>query len=227
MITHNPNVVYAATPEPLLIHLINCEVTHEFAGSYNQSTNIIEIISHVSSVYIQSHTFDIIDHACSTYSHVCADWFCVFIETVIQRGEVTTSAALLSLLYIRRAKDAINVTTDSVDVDLRIFLGAIIVASKFLNDVVMRNWQWSACAGIFTVKSINTIEREFLDILDWKLNFTQSELLIECMSLIEEVPQLLSCSPHIQVGFDNCGTQRTHVDHSNPSDESNQCNDSS
>ncbi|KAH7878542.1 uncharacterized protein C8R40DRAFT_1066981 [Lentinula edodes] len=149
MIIHNPSVVYAAKPEPLLIHLINCEVTHEFAGSYNQSTNIIEIISD-------------------------------YILTFIQRGEVTTSAALLSLLYIRRAKGAINVTTDSVDVDLRIFLGAIIVASKFLNDVVMRNWQWSACAGIFTVKSINTIEREFLDILDWNLNFTQSELLIEC-----------------------------------------------
>ncbi|KAJ3914970.1 hypothetical protein F5877DRAFT_49472, partial [Lentinula edodes] len=143
-----------------------------------------------------------------------------FIKTVIQRGEVTTSAALLSLLYIRRAKDAINVTKDSVDVDVRIFLGAIIVASKFLNDVVMRNWQWSACTGLFTVKSINTIERQFLDILDWNLTFTQAELLIECMSLVEEVPQLLSCSPHIQVGFHNSGKQRVYADHNSSGDES-------
>ncbi|KAJ7694047.1 hypothetical protein B0H14DRAFT_3175155 [Mycena olivaceomarginata] len=51
-----------------------------------------------------------------------------------------------------------------------VFLGALIVASKYLNDSTLKNVHWALCTEIFGKSDIGLVEREFLEVLDFQLS---------------------------------------------------------
>lgn len=78
----------------------------------------------------------------------------------------------------------------------RVFLGALVLAHKvsspasllrsqnihlgifqYSNDSTLRNTGWSYATGIFGMKDIGRMEREFLDVLDYELSVSEAELL--------------------------------------------------
>ncbi|KAJ7106091.1 hypothetical protein C8R43DRAFT_1140702 [Mycena crocata] len=86
--------------------------------------------------------------------------FTSFVADVLSRAEVATATVLTTLVYIR------------------VFLGALIVASKYTNDSTLKNVHWASCTGIFGKNDIGRIEREFLDVLNWELGVVEADLLI-------------------------------------------------
>ncbi|KAJ7801033.1 hypothetical protein B0H13DRAFT_1672721 [Mycena leptocephala] len=59
----------------------------------------------------------------------------------------------------------------------RVFPGALIVASKYLNDSTMKNVHWTMCNDIFGKADIGVIEREVLEVLDFELRVREHDIL--------------------------------------------------
>ncbi|KAJ7764393.1 hypothetical protein B0H16DRAFT_1368223, partial [Mycena metata] len=109
--------------------------------------------------------------------------FTSFVSTVLVRSAETIAAVLTSLSYISRARS--NIYIPSIEWALeRVFLGALIVASKYTSDSTMKNVHWAACTGIFSTRDICRIEREFLAVLDWELAVSEGDLLAHHAGLI-------------------------------------------
>jgi len=58
------------------------------------------------------------------------------------------------------------------------------VASKFTNDSTLKNVHWALATGIFGKRDVNRIEREFLEVIAWELNFTQQDILAHHSAIV-------------------------------------------
>ncbi|KAJ3870904.1 hypothetical protein F5051DRAFT_315472, partial [Lentinula edodes] len=106
--------------------------------------------------------------------------FTKFVTNVLTRSEVTTPIILSSLVYINRAMPHLYVVQEEWALE-RVFLGALIVASKariaYLNDSAMQNTHWAACTGVLGKREVGIVEREFLDVLNWDLRISEENIL--------------------------------------------------
>ncbi|KAH7929643.1 hypothetical protein BV22DRAFT_1080558 [Leucogyrophana mollusca] len=102
--------------------------------------------------------------------------FTTFVTNVLTRAEVTVPTVLVSLAYIDRAKPHLQIALEEWACE-RVFLGAVMVASKYLNDSTLKNVHWALCTGVFGKRDVGRIEREFLDVLDFELSVTEDDLL--------------------------------------------------
>ncbi|KAJ6531030.1 hypothetical protein B0H19DRAFT_1384303 [Mycena capillaripes] len=108
--------------------------------------------------------------------HCYLQKFTSFVSTVLARAEVTPATVLVALVYISRARPHLSIATEKWVLE-RVFLGAVIVASKYTNDSTLKNVHWALCTGVFGKRDIGRIEREFLDVLDWELGVGEADLL--------------------------------------------------
>ncbi|KIJ69204.1 hypothetical protein HYDPIDRAFT_24057 [Hydnomerulius pinastri MD-312] len=102
--------------------------------------------------------------------------FATFVTNVLTRAEVTIPTILVSLVYIDRAKPHLQIALEEWACE-RVFLGAVMVASKYLNDSTLKNVHWALCTGVFGKRDVGRIEREFLDVLDFELSITEDDVL--------------------------------------------------
>ncbi|KAG2106719.1 uncharacterized protein F5147DRAFT_699611 [Suillus discolor] len=102
--------------------------------------------------------------------------FTTFVTNVLTRAEVTLPTLLVSLVYINRAKPHLQIALEEWACE-RVFLGAIMIASKFSNDSTLKNVHWALCTGVFGKRDVGRIEREFLDVLDFDLSITEDDIL--------------------------------------------------
>ncbi|RDX49833.1 hypothetical protein OH76DRAFT_1381898 [Lentinus brumalis] len=102
--------------------------------------------------------------------------FLKFVTDVLHRAEIKVPALLVTLVYIERAKPHIQIALEQWAHE-RVFLGALILANKYLNDSTLKNVHWALCTGVFGKRDIGRIEREFLDVLDFELSVHEADLL--------------------------------------------------
>ncbi|KAE9401691.1 hypothetical protein BT96DRAFT_991855 [Gymnopus androsaceus JB14] len=88
--------------------------------------------------------------------------FATFVVNVLTRA--TTPIVLASLVYINRAKPHLHFCVlggEALEHALnRAFLGALIIASKYLNDFTLHNKHWAMCTGILGTDLVGLIERD-------------------------------------------------------------------
>ncbi|KAJ7481008.1 hypothetical protein B0H11DRAFT_1648624, partial [Mycena galericulata] len=101
--------------------------------------------------------------------------FAAFISTVLSHAEISLTTLLVAVVYINRVRPHLSIALQKWAFE-RVFLGALIVASKFTNDSAPNNTQWALCTGIFGKRDIGRVEREFLDVLDWELRVSEADL---------------------------------------------------
>jgi len=109
--------------------------------------------------------------------------FTEFISNVVARSEVTISVLLVTLVYITRSRPYLSIEAEEWALE-RVFLGALILAAKYTNDSTLKNIHWALVTNVFGKRDIGRIEREFLDVLDWDLAVTESEILEHHSSII-------------------------------------------
>ncbi|KAF9791144.1 hypothetical protein BJ322DRAFT_988634, partial [Thelephora terrestris] len=102
--------------------------------------------------------------------------FAQFVWRMICTSRVSIAVVLVALVYIKRAKPHLRITTERWACE-RIFVGALVLAGKYLNDKMMKNVIWARCSGIFEHRDIGRMEREMLSILDWDLSVHEEEML--------------------------------------------------
>lgn len=133
--------------------------------------------------------------------------FLKFATTVLYRAEVQLPIVLVALVYTRRAKAQLHISVEQWAYE-RVFLGAVILAYKvcprftsallhhlrctssarqFCNDATLKNYHWAICTGVFGARDVGRIEREFLDVLSYRLCVTESDLLIHHRPIMSAV----------------------------------------
>ncbi|KAJ7137978.1 hypothetical protein C8R44DRAFT_661125, partial [Mycena epipterygia] len=116
--------------------------------------------------------------------------FTTFVSTVLERAEVTVPTVLTALVYIHRARPHLSIALEEWALE-RVFLGALIVASKYTNDSTLKNVHWALCTGVFGKRDVGRIEREFLDVLDWELGVGEADLLAHHAGLMAKASPLV------------------------------------
>ncbi|KAI6045631.1 hypothetical protein EDC04DRAFT_2634101 [Pisolithus marmoratus] len=108
--------------------------------------------------------------------------FTTFVTKVLARAEVSIPTLLVTLVYINRAKPHLQIALEEWACE-RVFLGALIIASKYLNDSTLKNVQWAFCSGVFGKRDIGRVEREFLEVLGFELSISEDDILSHHNSL--------------------------------------------
>ncbi|KAI9069661.1 hypothetical protein FKP32DRAFT_1586715 [Trametes sanguinea] len=123
--------------------------------------------------------------------------FLKFVTDVIYKAEVKVPALLVTLVYINRAKPHIQIALEQW-ANERVFLGALILANKYLNDSTLKNVHWALCTGVFGKRDIGRIEREFLDVLDFELGVSEADLLAhhDALLALSHAPRLPARASH-------------------------------
>lgn len=105
-----------------------------------------------------------------------------FIQEVLKRSRTTYSTLQTALFYLFRARPKIIEHSQQqqkswqhnayISCGRRMFLASLVVASKFVQDKTYRNSAWAKIAGL-PVAEINTAERFFLSLMDYRLYIDQ------------------------------------------------------
>lgn len=97
-----------------------------------------------------------------------------FVQKITHAANINARTLLVALLYLQRAK--INLPRHAVgsdDTNHRMFIAAILTASKFLQDTTWLDTAltnrrvYEICGGLFSLQEINTCERAFLHLLKY------------------------------------------------------------
>ncbi|KAG2236980.1 hypothetical protein INT48_002049 [Thamnidium elegans] len=103
-----------------------------------------------------------------------------FISEILKRSRATYSMLQLALFYMFRIKKS----NPFVNCSRRIFLAALMVASKYLNDKNYKNKAWAKITCL-SVTEINTTEMEFLKLIEYQL-YVSKPLYDKWVSLLQE-----------------------------------------
>ncbi|CAG8518255.1 5177_t:CDS:1 [Ambispora gerdemannii] len=78
---------------------------------------------------------------------------------------------VVGLIYVHRLKRTLPATArGDFDTPYKIFLSAILLASKYLSDHSLQNRNIADITnGLYSVKDVNTMERSFLGLLKYEL----------------------------------------------------------
>jgi G1/S-specific cyclin PLC1 len=107
-----------------------------------------------------------------------------YITSIIQRSHVQTPTLMTSLVYLARLRERLPVVAKGMACTLhRIFLAALILAAKNLNDSSPKNKHWARYTTVrgypgfgFSITEVNLMEKQMLFLLDWDLRIRNEDL---------------------------------------------------
>ncbi|KAI0918747.1 hypothetical protein AcV5_002656 [Taiwanofungus camphoratus] len=172
-----------------LMELLNVPVDWEFIDYIIDSVGEA-VVYGLTSIDLEPHGF-----------------FADFVKNVIAKSNIPMSVLLVALCYVTRACTRLETIVNSLEWTYeRMFLGAIIVASKYTQDFSLTSKDWAACTGILTSHDINTVERKFLLLLDHSLSVKEADLLEHYDAVMSRCGRLSgyqTCSYMQGLGSDN------------------------
>ena len=194
---HPASLVSPAQHSTKLLQLVDMDISRGLIGMYSPD----QVYSPVTDLYLAEQlvkaTVNVVEFALdiptsssrgrSTTRNNKYTEFAQFASDIIERAETTVSDILVALVYIQRSRPYLSVQTEEWAVH-RVFLGALITASKYTNDSTLKNIHWAMVSGTFGKRDIGRIEREFIEVLDWDFSVTEADLLLVSESLLHLLP---------------------------------------
>ncbi|KAF8163713.1 hypothetical protein B0H34DRAFT_652080 [Crassisporium funariophilum] len=193
---HHASLVDPATHSPALLELLDIKISRQVIEYVVDC--VVETVD-----YAMGHPTASTSRGRSATRRPEHEKFTTFVTNVLTRAEVTTSTLLCALVYIDRAKPHLHIGLEQWALE-RVFLGSLIVASKYLNDSTLKNVHWALCTGVFGKRDVGRIEREYLDVLNFELGITEDDLLshhqglaaVSNLSLSPRQPTAVFTHPH-------------------------------
>lgn len=208
MSLHPASLVSAAEHSPKLLQLLDLQISRGLIGMLPSH----HLLSSAADLYLTEQlvqsTIEVVNFALdipastsrgrpATRANKYTE-FTEFVTGVVERAETTVSDILVALIYIQRARPYLSVQTEEWALH-RVFLGALIIASKYTNDSTLKNIHWAMVSGTFGKRDIGRIEREFIEVLDWDFSVTEGDLLLIRDSLLHLLPAQPTITEPVQV----------------------------
>lgn len=123
-----------------------------------------------------------------------------FISRLVRYSNVYTGTLLNTLVYLERLSAKLPKNAQGLPCTLhRIFLAALIISAKFHNDSSPKNKHWAKYTdGLFTVEEINLMERQLLQLMNWDVIVSESELSHALRRFTEPIKQDLKKAVRIR-----------------------------
>jgi hypothetical protein len=186
---HKASLIATSYHSKEVLQLLDLDITRTLIGKSLLSIEAAPDPKYSSKPFSSDHliqeTSEVIDHALgrpttsrgrSNRRSLERPDFADFIADVLSTADVNMATILVTLVYIRRSKPYLSIETEEWAL-YRVFLGALILASKYTNDSTLKNSHWAVATGLFGKRDIGRIEREFLEVLDWELAVSESDIL--------------------------------------------------
>ncbi|KAF1944818.1 cyclin [Clathrospora elynae] len=107
-----------------------------------------------------------------------------FITSIVEKSHVQTATLMSSLVYLSRLRSRLPPVAKGMRCTVhRIFLAALILAAKNLNDSSPKNKHWARYSSVrgyenfgFSITEVNLMEKQLLFLLDWDLRINPEDL---------------------------------------------------
>jgi G1/S-specific cyclin PLC1 len=118
-----------------------------------------------------------------------------FVGSVIKKSGVQMSTLVTSLVYLNRVRLCLSpATTGKPTSAHRLFLAALILAAKSINDISPKNKHWARYSLIkdyhddgfgFSLAEVNLMEYQLLSLLDWNIRVSLDDLYCELQPVLD------------------------------------------
>ncbi|CAI5757394.1 unnamed protein product [Candida verbasci] len=129
----------------------------ERAGNYNSNTSTTKILSINPTISLTQ-----------------------FIKNLIKYSNVQTPTLMATLIYLNKLRNLLPANAVGMETTRhRIFLSALIVAAKSLNDSSPLNKHWTKYTdGLLSLQEINLAETELINLLNWNITIKEQDLIL-------------------------------------------------
>jgi hypothetical protein len=113
-----------------------------------------------------------------------------FVVGLIRASKVRVATLSYALIVLDRLKEKLPPLAQGMHCTRhRIFLAALVVSSKYLNDSTPKNKHWTQWLGnLFDTCEITLMEKQMLGLLDFDLRVTEAQLVARLSPLIHPSP---------------------------------------
>lgn len=124
----------------------------------------------------------------------------IFINNIVKMSNVHTPTLMSSLVYLSRLRERLpKLAMGMACTCHRIFLAALILAAKNLNDSSPKNKYWAQYTmGLFSIEEVNLMEKQLLFLLDWDLRITKEDLYVQFAPFLTNIKKSLVSSSSLQ-----------------------------
>jgi hypothetical protein len=119
----------------------------------------------------------------------------MFVESVIENSGAQMSTLMTSLIYLSRVRLCLSpATTGKPTSAHRLFLAALILAAKNINDISPKNKHWARYSSIkdyndngfgFSLAEVNLMEYQLLSLLDWNIRINLDDLYCQLQPVLD------------------------------------------